>query len=456
VRHFLVREKRNLEWWVITSQSMRPNTGLTGPQVRVDNAGVVLEIPASHDLLPLFAVYQPLERGKREERMFRRRTERRDEILLWAFGTWTVWFATAACGLLGPVQLKAVANSERDESFRGTNSGFRSAGVSVAALFLDQTMAKRADFSKERRTQGRSLNTAVHDLADLMKGLAEEQGVDLQASLDEAGARKAEERRELAERLQQSVVPLFIGDAERRPDRIGSCVLVRLESDFFAFTAAHVIRDVGSSRLFAPSEAKGGKLLPLPPCTACLSPASGRNDLDVGVLVLPASELGVFQQHVFLTCAEIDQDDQPDDEGLGTFYFVLGYSASRTQVKVSKTARHIHQKSFHCATSSAAAAEYLQEEMSQSDYLLLDFDHKNIVIGGKRVNPPKLQGVSGGGIFNISRNTKKGPLVAIATQNRRKSRLIVGTRLKHFLAMVRELRTHALQTVSLLTQARRG
>jgi hypothetical protein len=101
----------------------------------------------------------------------------------------------------------------------------------------------------------------------------------------------------------------------------------------------------------------------------------------------------------------------------------------------------IHQRSFHCLTNPVDAAEYLQEGMSHADHVLLDFDHKEIVIGGKRVNPPKLQGVSGGGIFHISRETKQRPLVAIATQNRRNSRLIVGTRIKHFLAMARELKT---------------
>ena len=112
-------------------------------------------------------------------------------------------------------------------------------------------------------------------------------------------------------------------------------------------------------------------------------------------------------------------------------------------MKVSRAKRHIHQRSFHCSTYAVEAAEYLQEAMSQTDHILLDFDHKEIVIGGRRVNPPNLQGVSGGGVFHISRETKEGPLVAIATQNRRSSRLIVGTRVKHFLAMVRELKAKA-------------
>jgi hypothetical protein len=172
-----------------------------------------------------------------------------------------------------------------------------------------------------------------------------------------------------------------------------------------------------------------------------MSSSGSHDDLDVGVLVLQASQLGPFQKRVFLAGTEIDQNDQPDDQGLASFYFVLGYSASRTQVIVSRAERHIHQRSFQCSTNPVDAAEYLQEKLSQADHVLLDFDHKEIVIGGRRVNPPKLQGVSGGGVFHISRETKQGPLVAIATQNRRNSRLIVGTRIKHFLAMVRELKT---------------
>jgi len=301
-------------------------------------------------------------------------------------------------------------------------------------------MSKRVDFAKERRAQGRSLSDDVRELAALIQPLASQQGIDLQARLNEASARESEERRLLAERLQESVVPLFIGDSAGQPDRIGSCVLVRLDSDFFAFTAAHVVRSADSALLLAPSEGRGGRLLPLPPCTAHLSFSGGDNDPDVGVLVLPAHQLGPFRQHVFLAGTAIDQDDRPDDHGLASFYFVLGYSASRTQVKVSKAKRHIHQQSFHCSTYPVDGAEYLQEGVSQTDHVLLDFDHKEIVTGGRRVNPPRLQGVSGGGIFHISRETKQGPLVAIATQNRRSSRLIVGTRIKHFLAMVRELK----------------
>jgi hypothetical protein len=302
-------------------------------------------------------------------------------------------------------------------------------------------MSKRVDFAKQRRDLGRSLSTGVREIKGMVQSVALQHGTNLQVILDGASARKEEEKRLLTERLQESVVPLFIYRGGQ-PDRIGSCVLVCLDSEFYAFTAAHVIRDAGSATLFAPSEGRGGKLQPLPPCTAHLKSSGGTSDLDVGVLALAARHLAAFQHHVFLAGAEIDQEDQPDDQDdLRSFYFVLGYSASRTQVKISKAERRIHQQSFRFSTQPVDAAEYLQERMSKSDHILLDFDHNEIRVEGRRASPPKLQGVSGGGIFQISRKAMRGPLVAIATENRRRSRLIVGTRIKHFLAMVRELKT---------------
>ena len=258
-------------------------------------------------------------------------------------------------------------------------------------------MSKRVDFAKQRRDLGRSLSSAVREIKAMVQPVAHQQGINLRAILDEASTRKEEEKGLLTERLQESVVPLFIY-RDGQPDRIGSCVLVRMDSDFYAFTAAHVIRDAGSSRLFAPSEGKGGKLQSLPQCIAHLNSSETANDLDVGVLALAAGRLGAFQHHAFLTDAEIDLEDRPDDQDdLRSFYFVLGYSASRTQVKISKAERRIHQQSFRFSTQPVDAAEYLQERASKSDQILLDFDHKEIRVGGRRASPPKLQGVSGGG-----------------------------------------------------------
>jgi hypothetical protein len=154
-----------------------------------------------------------------------------------------------------------------------------------------KNMSKRVDFAKRRRDQGRSLSSAVREITAMEEPVAHQHGINLQATLVGASARKEEEQRLLTERLQESGVPLFIY-RDGQPARIGSCVLVRLDSEFYAFTAAHVIRDAGSAILFAPSEGRGGKLQPLPPCTAHLKSSGVTNDLDVGVLALAARRLG--------------------------------------------------------------------------------------------------------------------------------------------------------------------
>ena len=302
-------------------------------------------------------------------------------------------------------------------------------------------MSKQIDFAKQRREQARLLTSAVHEIATSLQPVAHQQGIEFRQVLEEAAARKSEEHERLTERLQESVVPLFIVNPSGNPERIGSCVLVRLDSDFFGFTAAHVLRDANTAPLFAPSEPRGGKLLPVAPRAVHLKSSLDGNDLDVGALALPARQLGAFRGHVFLSGPEIDREDRPDDSGLQSFYMVLGYSASRTQVNISKTKRQIHQQSFRCSTQPVEAAEYIQERVRQPDHILLDFDHKEMRVEGRRVTAPKLQGVSGGGIFQIGRRPDRAILVAIATQNRRRSRLIVGTRIKHFLSLIREAKT---------------
>jgi hypothetical protein len=246
------------------------------------------------------------------------------------------------------------------------------------------------DFAQKRRTEGRKASAAIEDIIALLKPIAAQAGVDLQGRLEEAGTQKEVERRHLAERLQRAVMPLFKYH-RGYPGTLGSCVLVRLDSTCYAFTAAHVLRDAGDAPLWFPPRGEGEKFLSLPR-SAGLTLLVDRSGLDVAVLMLPASALGAFEHRVFLTGSEIDPGDQQDEIGLTSFYYVLGYSGSRTQVKVRPKARRINQQSFQASTFEVSAAEYARENLSQLKHILLDFDHKEIVIKRKRVTPPMLQG----------------------------------------------------------------
>jgi hypothetical protein len=179
------------------------------------------------------------------------------------------------------------------------------------------------DLIQKRRAEGRSGRASIEEIIALLKPLADQQGVDFQGRLEEAEAQTEEKGRQLAERLQRAVLPLFI---YRRgyPGTLGSCVLVRLDSTCYAFTAAHVLRDAGSAPVWFPPRGKGEKFLRLPLSTD-LTLIADRSGLDIGVVIIPASTLDAFKHRVFLTGSEIDEDDQPDETARASFYYVLGY-----------------------------------------------------------------------------------------------------------------------------------
>jgi hypothetical protein len=176
-----------------------------------------------------------------------------------------------------------------------------------------------------------------------------------------------------------------------------------LEGHHYAFTAGHVIKDARSAHLW--TAAGNAKLEPLPYITHFSSQAEdgGLGDIDIGIVPLKSSSLGPFGQCQFLE--DVDAEGKVEHQWLDNFYFVMGYPASRNQSATNHRRKKINVKSFHLATST----------------------------------PPKLQGVSGGGIFCIWRSSNTGPLVAIATEHRKQSCTLVGTRVRSFVQVAREL-----------------
>jgi hypothetical protein len=248
---------------------------------------------------------------------------------------------------------------------------------------------------------------------------------------------RAQLQHDLAESLNQTVLPVFIDDEKGRPEHWGSCVLVRLDGRHYAFTAGHVVKAVGSSHLWAAAE--NGKVEPLPYAKLYRRGADGDElgDIDMGIVPLKSGSLGPFARCRFLD--DVDAEDKVEHRWSVNFYFVTGYPVSRSQSRIDHRSKRIDVKLFHLATNPPRGDPYEKELLSRAEHLVMEFDHKDTVVEGEKVNPPNLQGVSGGGIFCISRSSNTGPLVAIATEHRKSSRILVGTRVKHFVNFAREL-----------------
>lgn len=261
--------------------------------------------------------------------------------------------------------------------------------------------------------------------------------MEIEAFLRESSVARAKRQHDLAESLTRAVLPVFIHDDTGRPSHLGSCVLVRLDGRHYAFTAGHVIRDARRARLWA--AAGNAKLEPLPYVTLFSSQAADGEvgDIDIGIVPLQSVSLGPFAQCQFLE--DIDAEGATQHNWIDNFYFVMGYPASRKQSEINHGRKKIHVRSFHLATNPPQGDLHKKEGLDRSLHLLVEFDHNDTVVERRRVVPPKLQGVSGGGIFCISRASHTGPLVAIATEHRKQSCILVGTRVRYFVQIARGL-----------------
>jgi hypothetical protein len=214
---------------------------------------------------------------------------------------------------------------------------------------------------------------------------------------------------------------------------------VRTGSKYFGFTAGHVIQEASDHGLWA-SLAAGTKLQRLPFIqTWFTTPVDqGGTRLDVGIIPLRSDAISEFAGRVFLSNEDMSMGPDGRDD-LAEFYYLFGFPASRRQARIAHHERHIRQRSFQFTTSVAAFSMHQKENLPVEDHVLLEFDHRNIRAGGETVNPPKLQGVSGGAICRVARNTEQPHLVAIATEHRKAARMVVGTRIERFMEIASAL-----------------
>ena len=79
----------------------------------------------------------------------------------------------------------------------------------------------------------------------------------------------------------------------------------------------------------------------------------------------------------------MDEHDQPDhlDSGNNT-YFVFGYSASRSQLKISHKEHHIHQQTFQLTALHERPSTYVREKLNPAVHLVLEYDRENVRSGG--------------------------------------------------------------------------
>jgi hypothetical protein len=241
-------------------------------------------------------------------------------------------------------------------------------------------------------------------------------------------------------RVIRSVLPVFTHERDR-PERIGTCLLIRLEGHAFVLTAAHVIDDVQrTKRRF--TVAVGGTLFAIQRDRFVTRP---EDPTDIGVIPLrrPLVELFSARGAQFLAAEEIDETDRAEGTDivntLAYTYFALGFPASRSQSRIQHAQKKIHVKGHAIRLTLAPTVTY-PTGLSRADHILLDYNSREILLEGRSVNPPAVQGMSGGGIFRfLRRNPDTTKLVGVLIEHHKDSCVLVGTRAAAAICIAREV-----------------
>src|SRR5262249_17500642 len=129
---------------------------------------------------------------------------------------------------------------------------------------------------------------------------------------------------------------------------------------------------------------------------------------DIGLIPLRKPLVDLFMERgaEFLGPETIDEAEQADGTDiinmLAHTYFAVGFPASRSLSRIQHAQRKIHLKA-HAPRLTLAPTQTYPPGLSKDRHILLDYNLREILLEGRSVNPPAVQGMSGGGIFRFRR-----------------------------------------------------
>jgi hypothetical protein len=233
---------------------------------------------------------------------------------------------------------------------------------------------------------------------------------------------------------------LFRGRKNRPPEAIGTAVLLRVGSARLLLTAAHVVDEfqdedmliLGNGRLEG-IRAKGVRIDP--------PVGKGRQEdpYDVGVLRVDVDHPLTLDGD-FLSPAAIGIEEPLTESST---YLALGYPVKKTVV--DSVARKVEPWPVKYVGARSAPQAYNRLGLHHSTHVLLDFDQKRTVTdeGIRAVMKPN--GMSGGGVWwwrnpgPASRyELPEARLTAILIEHRRGPKLLVATRVRYHIALIRK------------------
>jgi hypothetical protein len=258
----------------------------------------------------------------------------------------------------------------------------------------------------------------------------------------------------LAGRLGPAVRPL-ITDTNNQYALIGSSVVVGFGTELFLFTAAHVLDHgslvVGLPRGFAKLQGEVIKSTP---------PKGRRREddaADIGIVRLSDELRESLAGVPFISAPGLDVDDQAVDVPATKHYMVVGFPSSRARFIVGD--RRARFEGFVLTSKPARSLDYQLLGLTDHAHIVLDFEQKTARAPDGQTIAPKVNGVSGGGIWNLGDSFNpegfRARLAGIAIEwHRRKAKVIIGTRISLYCEVLRQHRPDLSEVIPKPTRIR--
>ena len=247
---------------------------------------------------------------------------------------------------------------------------------------------------------------------------------------------------EAPQKVEQAILPVYWTlKNPRKPEQIGSCVVLRLKDQYFALSASHVFDEIGQNQLLVavgngyPLQAFSGERF-----STARGPSGTHQDdpIDASVFHIQ-SEIHPEIKRIALSSNDVDLSEVDSARSI--------YMAAGFRVKKSHTSWKEARVKCECFPSQESDAEGYSL-LKLDDRLHLAIAYENLVpMNGLWQKSPNPKGISGGAIIKVDGVSIKPELIpkqplrqllsAITIERRKQSRktpgAIIGTRLRvHF------------------------
>ncbi len=239
-------------------------------------------------------------------------------------------------------------------------------------------------------------------------------------------------------------LPVYVDDEHGSPDLIGTGFIVKDGSQHYFVTATHLFnhRDRGSLYFYIDTNTKRYVAGPLRRSPMKGSEAEDVDHIDIAVVKIEGNSLPPYPDigKLAVNIEHLSPQRLPRD---GKTYAFVGHPISRSKVRNDKKSVHVQPVAYY---NKSIASNLYPDWLNCDTHIVVGWDgKKSFDSRGTKTHFLKPEGMSGSPIIELydtqdSDSVDFFPIVGVATDYRKKKKIIYGSEIKFVLDMILALK----------------